>query len=42
MNIQFQGGFVGMDCIVHKKKQNTNTDTADNNEEEDWEEWIGR
>ena len=34
MNIQFQGGFVGMDCIVHKKKHNTNA-TTDNNEE-DW------
>jgi len=38
MNIQFQGGFVGMDCIVHKKKHNTDT-TTDNNNEEDWEEF---
>ena len=37
MNIQFQGGFVGMDCIVHRKKHNTNT-TSDNNED-DWEEF---
>jgi len=39
IRVQFQGGFVGMDCIVYKKKQlhnNDDSDQSDNNEV--WEE----
>ena len=39
IRVQFQGGFVGMDCIVYKKKRlhnNNDSDQSDNDEE--WEE----
>jgi hypothetical protein len=44
MRVQFQGGFVGMDCMVYKKIQqqppkiDEKHDETNNNDEEEWEE----
>jgi hypothetical protein len=45
LRVQFQGGFVGMDCIVYKKRQqqqpqktDESDDKSNNNNDEEWEE----
>ena len=44
LRVQFQGGFVGMDCIVYQKKGQTsieriNDQNNDNGSDGDWEEF---
>jgi hypothetical protein len=44
MRVQFQGGFVGLDCMVYKKRQKQPHNTDESNDEsnynngEEWEE----